>query len=380
MRIVVFLTFDMSLEKWDRNGTLERELLLYRRMSQAGYEVTLFTYGARSDLHYLRSMNGIKVLPVYAYTHRPSNKGVRLMASLFLPTHFKGTLVEADIYKTNQMYGAWIPVLAKILYRKKLIVRCGYEYLHDAMFNSKSIIVRIGRFIPRYLLEFLAYRAANIIVVTSAFSKQYIKKMFWVSDRKIQLQPNYVDTNVFKPKTRRLRTTRSAAIAFVGRLHPAKNILALLNALAGTHHRLSIIGKGSQEIALREYAAKMKIDALFLGICPHRVLSRLLSEMDFFVLPSVYENNPKALLEAMACGLPVVASDIPGVREIVNHEQNGLLCESNAQAIRESIDAFIRNPALRKKLGHNARLTIERDFSIDKAMVLESMFYTQMKS
>ena len=379
MRLIVFLTFDMSLEKWDRNGILERELSLYRRMSQTGYEVTLFTYGTNSDLHYTRTLNGIRVLPVYAYVRRPSNKGVRLIASLLLPIRFKDTLVEADIYKTNQMYGAWIPVLAKMFYRKKLIIRCGYEYLHDTMFNSKSTMAKIVRFVPRFLLEFLAYRAANIVVVTSAFSKHFIRKIFRISERKIQVQPNYVDTDVFKPRIRRLRAT-TAAIVFVGRLHPVKNISVLLGALAGTHHHLSIIGKGPQEVTLRKYAAEMKIEARFLGICPHGVLSEVLSEMDLFVLPSIYENNPKALLEAMACGLPVVASDIPGIREIVNHEQNGLLCDPNAHSIREAIDRLIHNPLLRKKLGRNARKTIERDFSIDKIIAQERDFYQQMKA
>jgi glycosyltransferase involved in cell wall biosynthesis len=380
MHVLVFLTFDMSLKKWDENGTLVRELLLHKQMVRKGHSITMLTYGTKDDFRYAQYLNGIKPIPVYAYVGRPSSRVLRLMKSLMLPFRFGDIFVEADMYKTNQMYGAWIPVLAKMLFRKKLIIRCGYEYLHDSMYNARSIVKKMLRFIPRYLLEFLAYRAANTIVVTSAFSKHYIRKMFWVSDRRIQIQPNYVDTDAFRHARRRLRAIQSGNIAFVGRLHPVKNLFALLDALAGTHHRLSIVGKGPQEIVLKEHAAKKKVNVRFLGTCPHGVLPRVLSEMDLFVLPSVYENNPKALLEAMACGLPVVASDIPGIREIVKHEQNGLLCEPSAHALREAIDRLIHDPEVRRKLGRNARKTIELNFSIDKIMAQEIMLYTQMKA
>jgi glycosyltransferase involved in cell wall biosynthesis len=380
MHVVVFFTFDVSLKLWSDNGVLLRELLIYGRLAKVGYKVTFVTYGDEYDSMILSDTDNFSVIPVYKHMKRSHNTLVRLLRSFLIPFRFKTVFQNADVYKTNQMYGAWIPVLAKILYRKKLIIRCGFEYLHDAMFNSKNIVAKIVNFVPRYLMEFIAYRASNLIVVTSALSKNYIKKMFWVFDGRIQIQPNYVDTDVFKPKKRRLRAISSAAIAFVGRLHPVKNIFALLDALEGTHHRLSIVGGGPQEISLKEYAAKKKIDARFLGIYSYKNLSWVLPEHDVFVLPSMYENNPKALLEAMACGLPVVASDIPGIREIVNHEQNGLLCDPSAHAIRGAIDRLIHNPVLREKLGRNARTTVERDFSIGKVMVQESESYQQMKA
>ena len=380
MRVIVFFTFDMSLESWKDNGTIERELLLYKHMVKKGYDITMWTYGSETDLRYTHYLDGIKVVPVYANTRWSANRYVRLMKSLFLPFRYRELLIQADIYKTNQMYGAWVPVIAKVIFRKKLIIRCGYEYLHDALANSSNALSSIIRFIPRYLLEFVAYKLADAIVITSDFSRQYIKRMFWISDTRIRIQRNYVDTHVFKPGRGRSKARWGAAIVFIGRLHPAKNIFALLEAIKGTRFRLSIIGRGPQERQLKDYASKTKIKATFLSSFPHGELPRILRSHGIFVLPSLYENNPKVLIEAMACGLPVVGSDIDGIREVVKHEYNGLLCNPDPISIRRVIDTLGQNPELRHRLGGNARRTIEQSFSIGSIALQESLLYEKLKT
>lgn len=82
------------------------------------------------------------------------------------------------------------------------------------------------------------------------------------------------------------------------------------------------------------------------------------------VLPSYREGLPKSLLEAAACGLPMVATDVPGCREICRHEATGLLVPAgNAEAIATAIGRLCEDEALRTKLGEQARATVEREFA-----------------
>ncbi len=85
------------------------------------------------------------------------------------------------------------------------------------------------------------------------------------------------------------------------------------------------------------------------------------------VLPSYREGLPKVLLEAAACGLPIVASDVPGCREIVNHGKNGLLIPAkNSDALADAIYRLIMDPELRKEMGARGRALVEHEFSSEK--------------
>ena len=87
------------------------------------------------------------------------------------------------------------------------------------------------------------------------------------------------------------------------------------------------------------------------------------------------KGNPKALLEAMACGLPCLASDIEGVREIIVNHQNGLLInckEFNSLQLKQGIDALLKNKGLAERLGNKARETIVNNFSLEQVLARET--------
>jgi glycosyltransferase involved in cell wall biosynthesis len=90
---------------------------------------------------------------------------------------------------------------------------------------------------------------------------------------------------------------------------------------------------------------------------------------DIFVLPSYAEGMPNALLEAMACGLPVIASRIGGVVDVVEEGKTGILFESgNVAELSSALKRLLEDGALRRKLGAEARKTIIEKFSIDKVV------------
>jgi glycosyltransferase involved in cell wall biosynthesis len=101
---------------------------------------------------------------------------------------------------------------------------------------------------------------------------------------------------------------------------------------------------------------------------------------DAFVLPSLWEGLPMVLQEAGACSLPVVATDVPGSREVVVHGRTGLLVSpGSTAALAEAMGALMRlDPAARAAMGHNARLHIEARFDIEAVVDQWERFYQQL--
>jgi glycosyltransferase involved in cell wall biosynthesis len=87
---------------------------------------------------------------------------------------------------------------------------------------------------------------------------------------------------------------------------------------------------------------------------------------------------PKTLLEAMACGLPVIGTNVEGIKEVIEHRENGILCETDSGSIKEAITTIMEDEGLRKRLGKNARKTIEERFSLEKMVDKELELYTQL--
>jgi glycosyltransferase involved in cell wall biosynthesis len=103
----------------------------------------------------------------------------------------------------------------------------------------------------------------------------------------------------------------------------------------------------------------------------HHQLPEMIRQSTLFALVSPHEGHPKSLLEAMSCGVAVLGADSPGIREQIQHAETGWLCGTDAQSIRAGIQHLLANPALREKLGRNARRFIEENYSIDKIVELE---------
>ncbi|HCF24575.1 MULTISPECIES: glycosyltransferase [unclassified Novosphingobium] len=121
---------------------------------------------------------------------------------------------------------------------------------------------------------------------------------------------------------------RGPVIGYVGQLIERKNLETLLRAFAQLGHAdasLVLLGEGEERARLEALARDLAIadQVCFAGFRPDRLA--WMSGFDAFVLPSFVEGIPRAMMEAMALGCPVVASDIPGTRQLVDHGQTGLL-------------------------------------------------------
>jgi glycosyltransferase involved in cell wall biosynthesis len=132
-----------------------------------------------------------------------------------------------------------------------------------------------------------------------------------------------------------------------------------------------VIGDGPLRQALAEKATRDGVHVRFLPSQPHGKLPHFLKQADLFVLPSYWEGHPKALLEAMACGLPVVGADVPGIGEVIRHGETGYLCDTSPAGIRAALQDVMADAALRARLGQNARQFVVENFSLDRVLDLE---------
>jgi len=157
------------------------------------------------------------------------------------------------------------------------------------------------------------------------------------------------------------------------RLAPEKGIEFLLEAFKSisakhTSIRLRIAGDGSVRSALETMAQELGIFSHvdFLGQLPEKQITEELRNSDLFVLPSLAEGLPVSLMEAMATGVPVVATNIGGISELIESGLSGLLvAPTDALALADAILSMIRDRDFRAQLASNGRRKIADQFDID---------------
>jgi glycosyltransferase involved in cell wall biosynthesis len=134
---------------------------------------------------------------------------------------------------------------------------------------------------------------------------------------------------------------------------------------------LAIAGDGPLRDQLQAAAARGRAAVTFLGTLPHAELPALLRRSAAFVLPSHYEGNPKALVEAMACGVPVIGTRAPGIEELLTHRETGYLCGTSAADIRAAIVDVLGDAGLRDRISAGAAAYAREHCSIQAAVERE---------
>jgi len=195
---------------------------------------------------------------------------------------------------------------------------------------------------------------------TAEFYSKYIEK------EKIRLIPAGIDTNKFSPKNRVERD--KIRIIGAGNLISRKGFLYLIDAvklLKDLDFELVIIGQGPEEEMLRTRARELGNKVIFKGQVPFSLIQEEYRSSDIFCNPTLSEPFGQVNLEAMACGLPVVGSNVGGLKEIIT-EDTGIRVEpGDVRALSEALRMLISDEKLRRKLGHAARKRAVEFYSWD---------------
>lgn len=223
-----------------------------------------------------------------------------------------------------------------------------------------------ARYLPRYI------KHANGIMAQTTAQKDHILKQYGME---AEVLSNPIDSGCIRknlPGAPRDRTDESFGIVYTGSMIARKNVETLLKAM---HHltegsmqsdekvkrrdlKLTLIGGGRGEERIRQLVRDLNLSSLveFKGISAPEDIWAEMSRADLFVFPSLSEGFPNVLLEAMACGLPIVSSDFAGVEDIIRSDSNGLIFHKrNARELAEKVKYFTENEDYLKRVGNENR-------------------------
>ena len=144
MKILVLFTYKNSLGTWKSSGIIDRELSYYKNMSKKnGIEYTFLTFGDDKEYQYLKDYQNLSVIPIYEYIKKSNNSFKLFFRTLKLPFLVKDQLDEISLIKTNQLNGSWIAILLKLIIKKPLLIRTGYDAFIFSLKDKKSILLKI---------------------------------------------------------------------------------------------------------------------------------------------------------------------------------------------------------------------------------------------
>jgi glycosyltransferase involved in cell wall biosynthesis len=280
-----------------------------------------------------------------------------------LPFRWAQELQRCCVLRVFQITSAIPAAMARLRWGLPFAITYGYQYARFAHIEGHK-----RRAVMLWILEQVGLHTANAVIVTTPALATHVKR--YVAAERVYLVPNSVDTGRFVPAP---HLPGRRTLIFVGRLELQKNLLMLIDALAQVRPapRLVVVGDGSQREALIRAAAQRGVSIEMRGVLPHEALPAVLQAADVFVLPSLIEGHPKALLEAMSCGLPCVGLDVPGTRDVITHEQTGLLCVPTAEGLAAGLRRALDNADLANYVGRSARTWIETNYSVHTVMKQE---------
>jgi glycosyltransferase involved in cell wall biosynthesis len=240
------------------------------------------------------------------------------------------------------------------------------------------------------LKEAILYRFTHKVTVVSENLKGRIQKTYWAPEGKLAVIPNGISIPKPSKSPDEVRmelgmSKHHTNIGIVGRLATVKNHQMLLRAFAGAIEecddlQLWIVGVGPLQNSLVQLCHQLKISEKvhFLGL--REDVPEIMSALDFLVLCSLSEGLSITILEALAVGLPVIATRVGGNEELIQNERNGLLVPNNGiESLRDAISYLHSNPYRMLTLSKGAEDTFKSSYSIYNAGIEFEQLYTEIQ-
>ena len=248
---------------------------------------------------------------------------------------------------------------------------------YDTSYLKLNILHRLLKPINRRI-----WRKAETVVALSHGLRELAHRT--LPSQPIRVIYNGIDTELFRPDPEKQGYSPNGVhLLCVSRLIERKGLDYLFQAVANIRSpeiQVGLVGTGSNEQKLKMKAKELGIEQRihFYGYKPPHDLARLYNQADIFVLPSLSESFGMVLLEAMSCGLPVIASHVGGIPEIVKNGENGILVSSGSAAeIEKAIRCLMDDPLLRGKLSKNNISKIRAQFTWDRIAIQYQSVYQE---
>ena len=284
---------------------------------------------------------------------------------IFIKREIKGInrKFNFDIIHAHRVFPeGFAAVLLARIYKKPAIVTI---HGSDINFAAKNPIIK-------KMVTFTLKKASKIIVVSKTLKKLILELR--APEEKIEVLLNAVDTNKFKPQNKEDARNKLSLdlnkkiILFVGNLVDVKNPLFLIEACHRLKERgvdnfvLVMIGDGYLKNKIKNKITEYCLEKLIflIGLQSHEKIPLWMSAADFLVLPSKNEGMPTVVLEAMACALPVIATEVGGIPEIIKDYNNGILIPSDdIEKLEKGMSRLINDEKLREEISRKGLFFIK---------------------
>ena len=362
MNLLLLMPKGMSLKRLDELGHLSRELPVHQRLSESIGHIYIYSYG-KNEQKFIKDYLNITVLSKFRFIPDWDFLPGKIIGFLtyvynFMSIVFRWNIFsKIDFIKTSQFRGTGWGIILKKIFKVKLFIRMGYYHTLD-----KKCFKLNKDYLKSIKLEERYFKRADRIIVTNTKAKKFISKRYKIKENLISYIPNYIDTEIFKTQN----IKKEYDIIFVGRLHEVKNLQNLLEAIKGLSLNSLFVGKGPLKNKILDFSKSNNIKLEIIDRIDNVYLPKYYNQSKIFVLPSLYEGNPKVLLEAMACGCAVIGTNVFGINNIIEHKVNGYLCDTDKDSIKRAIMDVINDKSLRKSIGKNARKFIEENYALEK--------------
>ena len=342
-----------------RGGAENQALLLSENLRHKGFDVSVLT----RSFNNLPAVENIRTIPVYRVIKTVNARtlfGLRYFFSciFFMIVQRK----HYDILHCHILQGfhSIAAVIVGRLFKKKVVIKIANTGVSSDFMHVKRVLG------GKYILRFL--KKADRVVATSRLSALEARREGF-ADAQIAMIPNGVDTRRFKPSGR-CGQARSRIVC-VGRLVRVKGVDILIDAFdrlkrEGTCTRLDIVGAGPESATLSIKAANLGCADAVVFHGEVGTVEDFFDTTCIFVQPSLAEGMSNVLLEAMACGLPVIVTRTGAATDIIQDSVNGLLVDTGSvEQICDAVRKIVSDADFAVRLGMSARTTIEENYSID---------------
>lgn len=234
-----------------------------------------------------------------------------------------------------------------------------------AVVATEHLFVDIPYRHSRWIERLVAPGIHRYVAVSDHVAKQ-LRAVLPFMSHKLEVVHNGIPTEQYFPTEKRPAREHPVVLT-IARLSKQKGIHYLLDAAARIPHaEFWIAGEGPDRDALEAHAEQLQISARvkFLGHVTD--VAPMLWQADLFVLPSLFEGLPVSVLEAMAAGVPVIATDVGGTREEIRSGETGVLVPpTDAEALANAICMLLANRGLMQRLAESAQVRVRQEFSVE---------------
>ena len=341
---------------------------LSKNLKEEGNEVTVMSCPG-GWLEDITKSNGIKYYPnVFLSNSLNPLKGFKAMKEIKkVIKEFNPDLISLH----SSAAGLWgrLAVKGKI---KTVFTAHGWSFTEGVPFLRKRIAILVEKFISKY---------AHKVICVSEFDESLSHKYKVVPKYKVLTIHNGVEIGEKKEKN----YSFPLRIIFVGRLSDQKNPMLLVKAFNELSDELKnkseviLVGGGTEgKDNIEKYISENNLNnkVKLLGSLPRNKVFEEYEKSHIFVLTSNWEGFPRSILEAMSFSLPIIATDVGGVKESVTSDCGFIIPKDGKEELKEALTLLLNDTSLINFLGKKSRERVENNFSLDKMIIKTKEVYT----